>query len=365
MPTDDDLGDVLETEDTPFYIEHRVFAPCTPYYPLSRERYRQAITHIRCTRESLDALSNGETSSRLTAALSDSSLIRWKKRGFAQHLTLFFVPSATADNQPNVVLSFVYTKNWAVSKQPLAVFHLARLDNDGPHFKDVVDQLMRQSHIRVKIFCKYIYHHEQQCRVLKTQQQLDTERASLNGQMQDVWQAVRSLRDTHETTQRNTENKLQQHASLLGHWHISNRTSQDTMAYFNTRLQELQDDCLDVKDRLTAQARITEIQQDHICSARADRKEAYSAVEAFENKHNALQMTFHADIEARAKWTAHLHKRVLLLETQLARQTAQAQDVQRVILQNHEDTRWLCMYLSFACGILYQCMAYFGGVMCS
>lgn len=360
MPTADESVGALETEDTPFYAiapnERIVFAPCTPSHPLSHERYRQAVTHIRCpTREALDAVCNGETSSIVASLLSESPLMLWKKRGFAQHLTLFFAPSVTADDQPNVALSFVYTKNWTVSRHPLAAFHLAGLGNNEPHHKDVVDQLMRQTILCVNIFCQYVYHHEQQCRVLKTQQQLETERASLDGQMQSVWQAVRSLRDAQRTTQQNTDNMLQQHA-----WYTSKGTPNDTMAYFNTSLQQLQDDCLDMKDRLTAQARMTEMQQERICSALADREYASSAVVAFENKHSELQMALHADNEARADWTAHLNKRVQLLETQLARQDTQTQDLQQAIQQNHEDNRWLCIYLSFACVILYQCIVRFG-----
>ena len=367
MPTEDQSVAALETEDTPFYAipptDHRpiVFAPCTPSHPLRYERYRQAVTHIQCpTREALDAVCNGETSSRLASLLSESSLMVWKHLGFAQHLTLFYVPSATADDQPNVALSFVYTKNWTVSRYPLAVFHLANVGNSDPHYEAVVDQLMRQNQMCINIFCQYVYHHEHQCRVLKTQQQLKTEHASLADQIESVWRAVRLLQNTHETTQQNTENTLQQHASLLGQWHSSVGAPKDTMAWFKASLQQLQDDCEDMKDRQTAQARMTEMQQERICSALADREYADAAVLALEKKHSELQMTVHIDNEARADWTAHHNERVRWLETQLAEQDTIIQDIHRAIQQNQDDNRWLCIYLCFACVILYQCIVRLG-----
>ena len=333
-------------------------------YHITKARFDNIFTIVQCDKDTFTKAQKRICTPELIRSFQTNNVGRWKTLGLPQCLVVLHYPDYTVGSgfplhhPPNTLVLCIHTKNYDVFLCG-RLFFVHSADNIISSFKgDMIENTPGKQN-RVAILVRQ---HELHCRILqntrltaKCDTQLQQHRQRIDEQEVRLNQVSGLQKDTHtqfndvRNQQRNMQNQLVQHTRTIDQ--VST-----TMAHATHDLQEC---CDDAHTRLTAQATVSEMHQNRLDTLQADIERIRSTLLVLQNTQSAMQATLEADIEARCDWSTELVSQLKDCEARVLVLQNNYQTTRKWMQTHHNDNKWLCIYVAFACVLLYQYIVHF------
>lgn len=324
---------------------------------ITKARFDNIFTFVPCDKDTFTKAQNRILTPELIRSFQTSNVGRWKTLGLPQCLVVLHYPDYTIDkhySQKNTLYLCIHTKNYDVLWCGRHFFV-----HSADDIINIIQCDMNENQNKVAILVRQ---HELHCRILqntrltaKCDTQLQQHRQRIDEQEVRLNQVSGLQKDTHtqfndvRNQQRNMQNQLVQHTRTIDQ--VST-----TMAHATHDLQEC---CDDAHTRLTAQATVSEMHQNRLDTLQADIERIRSTLLVLQNTQSAMQATLEADIEARCDWSTELVSQLKDCEARVLVLQNNYQTTRKWMQTHHNDNKWLCIYVAFACVLLYQYIVHF------
>lgn len=328
----------------------------------TKARFDKIFTIVQCDKDTFTKAQNRILTPELIRSFQTNNVGRWKTLGLPQCLVVLHYPDYTVGSgfpvhqNPNTLYLCIHTKNYDVLWC-------------GRHFfvrsaDDIINTIKwDMKNTPGNTVATLVRQHELHCRILqntrltaKCDTQLQQHRQRIDEQEVRLNQ-VSGLqkKDTHTQFNdvRNQQRKMQN--QLVQHTRTIDQVS-TTMAHATHDLQEC---CNDAHTRLTAQATVSEMHQNRLDTLQADIERIRSTLLVLQNTQSAMQATLEADIEARCDWSTELVSQLKDCEASVLVLQNNYQTTRKWMQTHHNDNKWLCIYVAFACVLLYQYIVHF------
>ena len=320
---------------------------------ITKARFDNIFTIVQCDKDTFTkAQKNNILTPELIRSFQTNNVGRWKTLGLPQCFVVLHYPVDEHHN-PNTLVLCIHTKNYDVF---LHGRHFVAHSADDI-IRTIQWDMIEGTPGKQNKVATLVRQHELHCRILqntrltaKCDTQLQQHRQRIDEQEVRLNQVSGLQKDTHtqfndvRNQQRNMQNQLVQHTRTIDQ--VST-----TMAHATHDLQEC---CDDAHTRLTAQATVSEMHQNRLDTLQADIEHIRSTLLVLQNTQSAMQATLEADIEARCDWSTELVSQLKDCEARVLVLQNNYQTTHKWMQTHHNDNKWLCIYVAFACVLLYQ-----------
>lgn len=324
---------------------------------ITKARLDGIFTIVQCDKDTFTKAHNRILTPELIRSFQTNNVGRWKTLGLPQCWVVLHYPDYTVDKHhtPNTLVLCIHTKNYDVLWCG-GHFFARSADN----IKSTIWTTAITTQNRVATL---IRQHELHCRILQNTRL--TAKCATQLQQHRQWIDEHEVRlnqvsglqkkDTHtqfndvRNQQRKMQNQLVQHT----------RTIEQVSTTIARTTHDLQECCNDAHTRLTAQATVSEMHQNRLDTLQADIERIRSTLLVLQNTQSTMQATLEADIEARCDWSTELVSQLKDCEARVLVLQNNYQTTRKWMQTHHNDNKWLCIYVAFACVLLYQYIVHF------